>query len=98
MTMKTAIVTLVALALLCPLAPAQTGNLDELLARAAKWDFDKNRDDLLAVSTAVVKAHGSVAQTRDIEKRFIAFLKSDASFASKDFICRQLSVMGSEAS
>ena len=80
------------------MAPAQTANIDDLLARVAKWDFDKNRDDLLAVSTAVVKAHGSVAQTRDIEKRFIAFLKSDASFAGKDFVCRQLSLMGSEAS
>ena len=96
--MKTAIVTLVALALLCSIAPAQTANIDDLLARVAKWNYDQNRDDLLAVSTAVVKAHGSVAETRDIEKRFIAFLKSDASTASKDFICRQLSLMGSEAS
>ena len=96
--MKTAIVLWIALALLCPIAPAQTANIDDLLARVAKWNFDQNRDDLLAVSTAVVKAHGSLAQTRDIEKRFIAFLKSDASFASKDFICRELSVMGSEAS
>jgi HEAT repeat protein len=98
MTMKTAIVMGVALALVCPMAPAQTANLDELLARVARWDFDKNRDDLLAVSTLVAKAQGSVAQTRDFEQRFIAFLKSEASLASKDFVCRQLSVMGSEAS
>jgi len=80
------------------MAPAQTASIDDLLARVAKWNFDQNRDDLLAVSTAVAKAHGSVAQTRDIEKRFIAFLKSDASIAGKGFVCRELSLMGSEAS
>src|SRR5207244_1485934 len=37
-------------------------------------------------------------QKREIEQKFIAFLKSDATLAGKDFICKQLSVMGSEAS
>jgi HEAT repeat protein len=96
--MKTAIVGLIALALLCPMAPAQTADIDDLLARVEKWDFDKNRDDVLAVSALVVSAQASPAQLRGIEKRFIAFLKSDASFAGKDFVCRELSVMGSEAS
>lgn len=95
--MKTAIVFWIALALLCPTMPGQTATIDELLTRVSKWDFDKNRDDVLAVSALVTKAQGS-AQIRDIEKRFISFLKSDASFAGKDFVCRQLSLMGSESS
>ena len=46
----------------------------------------------------VQKAHASVAQTRDIERRFLDFLQSGATTAAKDFICRQLGVIGSEAS
>jgi HEAT repeat protein len=85
-------------ALLCPMAPAQTASLDELLAKVAKWDYDQSREANRAVADMVRKAHGSAAQTRDIEQRFIALLKSDASLAGKDFVCKQLSVMGSDAS
>jgi HEAT repeat protein len=85
-------------ALLCPMAPAQTATLDESLAKVAKWDYDQSREANRAVADMVRKAHGSAAQTRDIEQRFIALLKSDASLAGKDFVCKQLSVMGSDAS
>jgi HEAT repeat protein len=85
-------------ALLCPMAPAQTASLDELLAKVAKWDYDQSREANRAVADMVRKAHGTAAQTRDIEQRFIALLKSDASLAGKDFVCKQLSVMGSDAS
>ena len=94
----TAISTAVALGFLCIVAGAQTPNVDELLTKAARWDYDQNREPTRAISDAVQKAQGSPAATREIETRFIAFLKSDATPASKDFICRQLSVMGSEAS
>jgi HEAT repeat protein len=95
---KTAGLTCVALALLCPVAPAQTASLDELLAQTARWQSDTSRQPLLALFEMVVKAQGSVPQTRALEQRFIAFLKSDATLAGKDFICKQVSIMGSEAS
>ena len=95
---KTAGVTCVVLALLCRIAPAQNASLDELLAQTAKWQSDTSRQPLLALFEMVVKAQGSVPQTRALELRFIAFLKSDATLAGKDFICKQLSIMGSEAS
>jgi len=84
--------------LLCPLAPAQTANLDALLAQTSRWESNVSRQPLLAVSQMVAKAQGSAPQTHEIEQKFIAFLKSDATLAGKDFICKQLSVMGSEAS
>jgi HEAT repeat protein len=95
---KTAIVIWAALALFCPTAPAQTASLDELLAQTARWQSDTSRQPLLALSQMVLKARGSAPQTREMEQRFIAFLKSDATAAGKDFICKQLSLMGSEAS
>ena len=95
---KTSVLIWFVSALLCPMAPAQTATLDELLAKVAKWDYDQSREANRAVADMVRKAHGSAAQTRDIEQRFIALLKSDASLAGKDFVCKQLSVMGSDAS
>jgi HEAT repeat protein len=87
-----------ALALLCPLALAQTANLDDLLAQTAKWRYETSRQPLQALTELVAKAQGSPAGVRAIEQKFIAFLKSDATAGGKDFICKQLSVMGSEAS
>lgn len=98
MMRKTALFILLAAVLICPAAPAQTSELDGLLAKVAKWDYHDARDPLFAVSDVVLKAHGSVAETRQIETRFIAFLKGEATPAGKDFICRQLSLMGSDAS
>ena len=47
-----------------------------------------------ALSEIVAKAQSSPAETRAIEQKFIAFLKSDATPGGKDFICKQLSIMG----
>ena len=72
---KTSVLIWFVSALLCPMAPAQTASLDELLAKVAKWDYDQSRETNRAVADMVQKAHGSAAQTRDIEQRFIALLK-----------------------
>jgi HEAT repeat protein len=87
-----------ALAVLCAPALAQTVNLDSLLAQTARWQYETSRQPLQALSELVAKAQGSPAETRAIEQKFIAFLKSDATPGGKDFICKQLSVMGSAAS
>jgi HEAT repeat protein len=86
------------LAMFAGLLAAQTASLDDVLAQVAKWQSDTSRQPLLTLSEMVVKAQGSVPQTRALEQRFIAFLNSDATLAGKDFICKQLSIMGSEAS
>jgi HEAT repeat protein len=94
----TTILPCVALALLCRLVPAQTPNLDDLLAQTAKWQYETSRQPLQSLSEMVAKARSSPVETRAIEQKFIAFLKSDATPGGKDFICKQLSIMGSEAS
>ena len=85
-------------ALLCAVAYGQPANLDELLAQAAKWQYETSRKPLQALAELVAKAQASPAGTRAIEQKFIAFLNSDATPGGKDFISKQLSVMGSEAS
>ena len=95
---KTAVVTCMALAFSWQIVPAQTASLGELLAQVAKWQSDTSRQPLLALSQAVVKAQVSAPQKRDLEQRFIAVLQSNATLPAKDFICKQLSLVGSEAS
>ena len=96
--MKTVIPIWAALSLICPTVSAQTTNLDQVVAQVAKWEFDQNREPLRKMSDLIAKAHSSAAETRDIEKHFIELLQSNATLGSKDFVCKELSVMGSEAS
>jgi HEAT repeat protein len=96
--MKVAVPIWAALLLLCPPTPAQTTSLDQAVAQVAKWEFDQNRQPLRTMSDLIAKAHGSAAETRNIERRFIELLQSDATLGGKDFVCKELSVMGSEAS
>lgn len=81
----------------CTAAPAQTADFDELLSKVAKWDYHDGREPLFAVTDLLRKERGAEAR-KQIETRFIAFLKSNATLAGKDFVCRQLNSMGSEAS
>lgn len=93
-SMKTSFFVLGCVVLLASGASAQT--VDDLLAQTAKWQADTNRTPLLTLSQMVQKAQP--AQRRDLEQKFIAFLKSDAGLPGKDFVCKQLSVAGSDAS
>jgi HEAT repeat protein len=77
--------------------PAQQPDLDEAFARLAKWNFDEPREPEFAVSELVAKAKGSPAALREIETRLIKLVTSDATLAAKDFACRLLHGMGTEA-
>ncbi len=90
MTMRAAVFVFAAASML----RGQT--IDTLLADVAKWQADTDRKPTLALAQYVQKA--SPAQRREIEQKFAVFLKSDATPGGKDFVCKQLSIMGSEAS
>src|ERR1051326_8276293 len=98
MVVRKSAVLSVVLAVWCQLLPAQTASVDELLAQVAKWQSDTSRQPLLELSQVVLKAEASPPRKRELEQRFIALLQSDATLAGKDFVCKQLSIMGSEAS
>jgi len=49
---------------------------------------------LAPIRSAVVAAHGDAAARKALETRLIAVLKSDAPRAAKDFVCRELKVIG----
>ena len=72
--------------------------MDELLAKVKAYDWGQSRAALTELTELIRKAHGNKAELAKIEKGLIAVLGSDAKRAGKQFACRQLSIIGTEAS
>jgi HEAT repeat protein len=71
-------------------------SLDELLEVIASYEFGQSRENLTRLGDIVRDSYESEKQRKDIEKRFLKFLRSDATLASKQFICKKLSIIGTE--
>jgi HEAT repeat protein/type 1 glutamine amidotransferase len=70
----------------------------ELLGKIDTYEFGQSRQNLTELADVVRESYESDQQRKDIEKRFLEFLRSDATLASKQFICKQLSIIGTEES
>ena len=78
-------------------APAASSAFGELLGKIKTYDFNQSRADTVKISDMIREASGK-PEMKAMEKQLDDFLKSDASYAAKDFVCRELSVAGTEAS
>ncbi len=78
-------------------AAVDINTFDQLLDKAKTYDYGKSRADLIKIDNMIVEASGK-PEVKEIEKRLDAFLKTDATYAAKDFVCRKLSITGTEAS
>jgi HEAT repeat protein len=76
---------------------ADSNEFGQLLDKIKTYDFDKSRADLVKISEVIRNASGK-PEMKAMERQLDDFLKSDASYAAKDFVCRELSVVGTEAS
>ncbi|MGA2173241.1 MAG: HEAT repeat domain-containing protein [Sedimentisphaerales bacterium] len=76
---------------------ADSNEFGQLLNKIKTYDFSQSRADLIKVSGMIHQASGK-PEMKDIERQLDDFLKSNATYAAKDFVCRELSVSGSEAS
>ena len=72
--------------------------LQELLAKVKTYDWGQSRLALTEVSEIIKKAHGNKAELARIEKALLGVLGSDAKRAGKQFVCRELSLIGTEQS
>ncbi len=70
--------------------------IDLLLEKLKSYEY-KERALLFDIEEIVRKAL-SMDREDELEKKFAEFLASDATFAGKQFVCRQLRVMGPEES
>ncbi len=66
---------------------------DQLLKSIVSYDYGQSRANLSELKTMIHKTYNTPDE-RLMEKKLISFIESDATFASKQFICRQLSLIG----
>ncbi len=76
---------------------ADSNEFGQLLSNIKTYDFNKSRVDLIKISGMIREASGK-PEMKAMEKQLDDFLKSDATYAAKDFVCRELSIAGTEAS
>lgn len=72
--------------------------MEQLLEKVKTYDWGQSRAALTEITEGIKKAHGNKAETATIEKDLLGVLDSDAKRAGKQFVCRQLSIIGTDAS
>ena len=77
-----------------------TGNekIDTVLKKISTYRFGESREDLTEIADFVRTTYGNSDERAWIEKQFVRILKSDATYECKEFICRQLWVIGTDES
>ncbi len=73
---------------------AEMAELQELLEKVKTYDWGQSRLALTEVSEIIKKAHSSPTELRQIEKSLLDVLTSDSTRAGKQFVCRELSIIG----
>lgn len=81
-----------------PVDPAMKSNeLTSLIEQVKQYDWDKSRTPLTQFS-AFIRSQKSPESRKTIEAKLLEMLTTDASLAAKDYVCRELSLMGSDDS
>ncbi|NWF86085.1 MAG: HEAT repeat domain-containing protein, partial [Bryobacteraceae bacterium] len=81
-----------------PLLGAQTPDPAALVRAVAAYDYGQDRAPLDAVSDLTRASHADPALRARLESALIGLLRGHATNAAKDFACRELSVIGGDAS
>ncbi|MHC4534492.1 MAG: ThuA domain-containing protein [Planctomycetota bacterium] len=68
--------------------------LEELLEKIRKYDWGQSRLALTKVSEIIKEAHSSSSELRKLEKSLLGVLTSDSTRAGKQYVCRELSIIG----
>ena len=64
--------------------------MDQLLAQVKTYDFGDSREALTTLSDKIRQAYGKADELKDIEKGLLTVLASDAKYAGKQYVCREL--------
>ncbi|MBE0537508.1 MAG: ThuA domain-containing protein [Phycisphaerae bacterium] len=80
-----------------PPAAVDTEALKDILTEVSAYDYGKSREALTQLSDFIRGIEGT-DHLRIVEKQLLEFLQSQATLASKQFVCSNLSIIGSELS
>jgi len=72
--------------------------IDPDLQKIVTYKFGESRENLTSVTDRVRASYDNPQERLLLEKKFAEILKSDATLECKDFICRQLWIIGSDVS
>ena len=72
--------------------------LKDALKQMSTYEFGQNREILSVVEDYCRLSYGSPETRAIVEEGLVGLLKSDATYDCKDFVCRQLCVIGTEKS
>jgi HEAT repeat protein/type 1 glutamine amidotransferase len=76
--------------------PKSPQSLDELLGKISTYEFGQSRTNLTELADFIRTAGDEPPRLKSTEQRLLEFLRSDATLASKQFVCKKLSVIASE--
>lgn len=68
--------------------------LDSLLTQIKTYDYGQSRENLTKITDIIREVGTSPDALLQIEKRLDDFVRSDATFAARQFACRKLSLIG----
>ncbi len=98
-TMKRWICVLCITAAAAPLyGSIDSAELKTLLDQMKAYEFGQSRLKLTEIHNRIASVYESPEELQKAEMILLEALRSDGSFALKDFLCRQLSLIGTEAS
>ena len=72
--------------------------MDQLLEKVKTYEFGDGREALTTLSETIRQAYGKADELKSIEKGLLSVLQSDAKYAGKQYVCRELSIIGTEQS
>jgi HEAT repeat protein len=76
---------------------ADTNEFGQLLDKIKTYDYGQSRADLVKMSDMIRDSYGK-PEWKAMEKQLDDFLRTGVTYPAKDFVCRELSVSGTEAS
>jgi HEAT repeat protein len=72
--------------------------LDQAIKALSSYDWGGDLAAIKPIEDAVVSTHGNADARKELEAKLAGVLTSDASRAAKDYVCRQLRIVGTVAS
>ena len=79
-------------------AATTEADIEKAVAAIRDYDYGQSRKALLAVEKLINETYGNAKLRARIEKGLVTVLKSDATLACKQFVCRKLRIIGTDAS
>jgi len=66
------------------------------MAKLKAYDWGGDRGSLMGIDASIVAAHGNAEKLAEIEQALLEVLQSDVPIPAKEYICRQLALIGTD--